>query len=118
MPASIIPLVLDMMADTVEATPGTLDGYGKFTATPGGPVLSLPCYRSGKIRRVMDTTGREIVSTFKLTVGSTDDLTVQLHRYKYIPVVSESSSQDNLIAIDVKKVNDENGLHHQVIFFP
>jgi hypothetical protein len=102
------------MPDTLIATPGTeLDAFGKFTATT--PVLNLPCYISGKVRLVRDNTGREVVSNVKVTVGGVNNLTVRLHRYT-LPARFEQ--KDDLRAILVKHVSDENGPHHEVVFFP
>jgi hypothetical protein len=113
MTASIVNDLLELMPDTLTATPGHLDGYGKFVAS--GAVLALPCYISGKTRLVRDLTGQEVVSSMKVTVGGVNDLTVEGHRYT---LPTRFNPRVDLRAILVKKVSDEDGPHHEVVMFP
>lgn len=104
----------DCFPDTLLSQPGPLDEEGEFAAS--GAEISAACYISEKSRLVRDpSTGREVVSSFKITVAATDDLTVEGHRYT-LPV--RFDPRTNLTAISVKKVSDEDGAHHEVVMLP
>lgn len=120
MPQAIAPHLLDMMSDTVSCQPGTLDGFGKFTAV--GVALVGTCHISGKNRMIRDNEGNEVVSSLKVIVvdslgaalGLLPDTPTLSYRYtlpnRYIP-------NSNLTALAVKPVQDENGPHHEVVYF-
>lgn len=109
---AIVSDLLDMMADTLVAQPGALDGFGGWS--PSGAALSLPCYISGRNRLTRDLTGREVTSTVQVYVGGAYGLTVDGHRYT-LPSRFEPNS--GLTAIGVRRLADENGAHHEVVMF-
>lgn len=112
--ASLLPDLADCFPDTLFSQPVSLDEEGEFAAS--GSEISAACYISEKSRLVRDpSTGREVVSSFKITVAATDDLTVESHRYT-LPV--RFNPRESLTAISVKKVSDENGPHHEVVMLP
>lgn len=111
MPANIIGLFLELMPDTVAvrkalavSTTGVVTSYSTSEARP--------CYISGKIRQVRDTSGQVRVSTLKVIFGGVFNLTV-LDEYtlpsRYDPQI--------VPAIAVQPVSDENGPHHEVVYF-
>lgn len=114
MAAPIVPELLELMPDTIEAQPGALNEYGDFA--PSGAALILPCHIEGSAKLVRDPlTGREVVSSFQAYVGGHNDLTVDRHRYtlpdRFVP-------NGSLTAIAVEKDDDENGPHAEVVILP
>jgi hypothetical protein len=105
--------LLELMPDTLVATPGALDGFGQWAAS--GEVLSLACYISGRNRQTRDLAGREVVSTVQVTVGGAYGLTVEGYRYG-LPDRFEPNS--GLTAISVRRASDEDGAHHEVVMLP
>lgn len=103
----------DMMTDVIICQPGVIDATGLFTAS--GSPLSLACRITGRIRLVRDMGGREVVSSVQVLIGSFNNLTVNLHRYT---IPSRFSPYQNLKAINVLKIQDENGPCHERVMFP
>lgn len=110
MPAPITGALADMFPDTVvweAVTPG--GGIGSdTTAAP----VNLTCRVSGKIRRVRGLDGVERVSTVMMVVPSTPgiktgDLITLPTRF--------DPRQPSIIA--VAKQTDENGAHHETVYF-
>lgn len=110
MPDGILDDLDDMFPDVATMTPGTYDKYGKFSAT-GDPV-ELSVYISGRVREVTDLSGNKRISTIKMTIKGTPGATVR-HSYMLPERFVPRSPQP----IIVKPVSDENGPHHEVVFF-
>jgi len=113
MTMGILGELADFFPDTLVVNDWTTDEEGEWASS--GADVSLSCYISQKSRLVIDASGREVVSAFKVTVASTTDLTVDEHRYT---LPSRFDPRDDLTAISVKKVSDEDGSHHHVLMFP
>lgn len=113
MPASIVADLEELMSSTLVAQPGSVGGQGDWVAS--GAALNLPCRISGRIRLIRDEGGREVVSSRQATVGSATPLTVRGHRYT-LPAPHDPA--DDLLALAVKPVEDENGSHHTVVYLP
>lgn len=115
----ILDDLLDLFPDTITVHPGYLDGTGGFI--PSGAVASYPAFISGGQRLIRDTDGQEVVSTVFVLVGATPTLTTDRHRYtipsRFIPDGSIIPS-GQLQAISARKVSDENGPHHEELYFP
>jgi hypothetical protein len=109
----IIPYLLDMMCDTINAIPGATDYTGAWVAS--GDVLALPCRIIGRQQLVKRQDGQEVTSNMKVIIGGFNNLTVDDHRYtlptRYAPRL-------DLRAVAVKKVTDELGEHHEVVLLP
>lgn len=106
-------LFLDMMSDTLIATPGTNDAFGKFTAS--GEVLSLPCHIRGKAALVRDRSGREVTSSVQVIVLGVHDLTTDKHRYT---LPARFSPRTNLQAISIGESADENEPVYEKVYLP
>lgn len=114
MPASsFVADFLDLMSDTLVATPGYLDEYGGFTAS--GEVLSLPCHIEGSTRLVRDQSGREVTSSVQVIVGGVYDLTVDRHRYT---LPARFQPRTDLLAIGVERESDEVGPVYECVLLP
>lgn len=111
--ASIIPDMLDMMPDTITVQPGSLDGFGKFTDS--GAPFDVRCYISAKTKLLRSSDGREITSSAKAIMAGVNDLTVEAHRYT-LPI--RFNPRVDLRAITVDRPTDEDGPHHETLFFP
>jgi hypothetical protein len=111
--ASIVTDLLDMMPDTIIATPVVLNGYGEVI--PSGEVLALPCYVSGRQQLVRDAGGQEVTSNRHAVVGGVNSLTVAGHRYT---LPARFDPREDLRAIAVKPSSDEDGAHHETVYFP
>lgn len=86
------------------ATPGTTDEVGTFL--PSGPALSIPCQIEGESRLVRDPQGREVVSSHTIYCLEFNDLSVDRHRYT-LPA-GFGPPRENIIAISVDPVSDED----------
>lgn len=111
---SILADLSDCFPDTISAQPVTLNAYGEFAAS--GDASALNCYISQKTRLIRDpVSGREVVSSVKVTVAGVFGLTTSGYRYT---LPSRYDPRLNLEAMAVKPVSDEDGPHHEVLFFP
>jgi hypothetical protein len=149
MPASLLTDLADMMADTLKAQPVVDDGTGTGAVIASGAALLMPAYISGRVRRVRDLAGQEVVSSVKAIVGVTPALvaawvalgwsgwvdedwvsgadaypsilTVEGYRFvlpsRFEPRGDEGG-QVGLKALAVHHASDENGAHHEVVYFP
>jgi hypothetical protein len=104
---------IDLMSDTLIATPGVLDEYGAFVAS--GVVMSLPCRIEGAARLVRDPSGQEVVSSVQVIVAGYDDLTVEGHRYT---LPARFNPRIDLRAIVIDKESDESGPCYEEIDLP
>ena len=98
------PEFLQLMPDTLLAQPGTLDAFGKFTAS--GAALSLSCRIEGRQIMTRDSTGREVVSSRQAVMAGVNDLTVDGYRYT---LPAPFSPRDDLVAIGIDRESDEDG---------
>jgi hypothetical protein len=104
----------DCFPDTVIGQPVSKDAFGEFTAS--GASTSIACKISQKSRLIRDpSNGREVVSSFKVTVAGTPGFNTRDWRYT---LPARFSPRVNLEAMAVKPVSDEDGQHHEVLFFP
>lgn len=104
----------DMFGETLVAKPGSLDRYGAFVAS--GANLNIPARIVNRVQLVRDPdTGREIVSSARAILGGVYDISPDKYRFD---LPSADHPRENLQAIQVMKVPDENGPHHEVIYFP
>src|SRR5262245_24287318 len=104
-----------MMPDSIVVHSGKPDGYGGVAYTPPG-ATPYPCRLVCGPRPVRDPrAGRERGSTVQVIVGAAPGLTVDRHRYT---LPSRYTPSGNLTAINVKRVSDENGPHHEVVWLP
>lgn len=99
--------------ESVTATPGVLDGFGAFVAS--GAELVLPCRIEGDSRLVRDPNGQEVVSSVQVIVGGYNDLTVEQYRYT---LPARFSPREQLRAIAIDKVTDEEGTTYEEIQLP
>ncbi len=109
---SIVGDLLELMPDTLTCTPGTTDGFGKFTAS--GAILSPRCRISGRERRIIDRNGQQVVSTMRAFMNGVNSLTVDEYRYT---LPAKYPHRVDLTAIVVRLANDEDGAHHEVVEF-
>lgn len=111
MPAPIIGLFLELMPDTISVrTAGAISTTGVVTSY--GAATPRLCYISGKVRQIRDSSGQIRVSTLKVIVGGVFGLTV-LDEY----TLPSRFDPQMMPAIAVQHVSDENGPHHEVVFF-
>lgn len=115
MPDSIVGPLLDLAPDVLVAQPGTVNHAGKWTAA--GDSVSPSCRISGKRRRFLGPGGQEMVSSMQAIVLSTSPV-LSVDGYRYDLPARYPAPRTSLRSIFVKLVNDENGLHHQVVMFP
>ncbi len=115
MASSIFTALTDLMADTVSAQFGTKNTYGTWVAS--GDATNMTAYIAGSHRLVRDVRGQETVSTFRAIVGPTPDLVTSSGEYRFT-LPARYSPRSNLQAISIGQRSDENGAHHQVVFFP
>lgn len=106
----ILDALDDMFPDTATMQAGTWDKYGKFSATGDPETLSV--YLSGKIREVTDLSGAKRISSLKMTIKGTPGASV--HHVFVLPERFKPRSPQPIV---VKPVSDENGAHHEVVFF-
>ncbi len=111
MPGSIVAELADMFADTM--------GWRAWLSEDvmGDPTYeedttNLAVKLSGRIRIVRDTSGQEHVSTVQATIAG-------VYGVKVADEFTLPADYDprQPTAIAVKPVRDENGPHHEVVFF-
>jgi uncharacterized protein YfcZ (UPF0381/DUF406 family) len=112
MTAPIVDDLSDLFPHTVMVTPGTRTGDGTFV--PSGPAVGRRARVSGRIRRVTSVLdGQERVSSVECIFAGAFDLTADLHKY-LLP--AEFVPREPL-PIAVEKTPDENGPHHETVYF-
>lgn len=102
----------DMLSDTLIAQPGTLDHFGGWVAS--GEALTPACRIEGETRMVRDPSGTEVVSTVQVYVGPLG-LTAKDYRFT---LPARFSPREELEAIGVEKVADEDGPAYEVVVLP
>lgn len=100
-----------MMPDQIIAQQGTLDGRGRFT--PIGAPLTIDCLISVSNRIVRDLNGQEQTSTTRATLDDAYNLDSRNWRFT---LPSRFAPYEDLEAIDVKHVSDDQGQSHEVVF--
>lgn len=113
MPAEIYSTLASLAADVLIAQAVTTNAYGETTNT-GSPV-SLSAKQSGKDRTIKAANGQEIVSSVNFIV-MTPTPTLNTTEWRFT-LPARFESRENLKAVAVKLVSDENGPHHQVVMF-
>ena len=109
MAAPITARLKDLFPDTVVVTaPASRDGFGKLTP---GTATSLKARVSGKIRQVM-VNGQMTTSSVRATFPGVYGLTTQ-HTYLLPSYFTPRSPKP----IAVGKAPDENGPHHETVYF-
>jgi len=104
---------LDFMPDTLGARQVTLDGQGDLLTS--GALLNLSCYIEGEDRLVRDITGKEVVSTVQAIVATTEAISVDGWRFT---LPSRFSPNEDIEAIGVQSVSDEDGEAYKIVMFP
>lgn len=104
---------LDMMPDTVTATPGVTNEFGDFI--PSGSTLALPCRVEGESRLIRDQAGREVVSSIQIIVGGVYNLTTHSHRYT---LPTRYNPRLLLTALTIELGVDEEGPTHEIVMLP
>ncbi len=105
--------LVGLMPDTLIAQPGSMSGFGGWTAS--GTALSLACRISGGTKLVRDTSGAEVSSSVHVVVGSVNGLDTTGYRYT---LPSDFSPNVELTAIAARAVRDEDGPAYEVLDFP
>ena len=113
MPDAITGPLADLFGDSISAQPGSLDAFGDWI--PSGAAIAVSCRISFDSRLVRDGRGREVVSSARATCAGVYDLSVEAHRFT-LPASFEP--RDDITAIAVSTISDENGPHHEVIVLP
>jgi hypothetical protein len=114
MPNEIYSELSDLFADTLIAQQIAPDGQGTGDVTNVGESVAFPAKLSGKDRTVKSAGGQEIVSNVNFIVGPSPVVNATYWRFT---LPARYSSRENLKAVAVKHVSDENGIHHQVVMF-
>jgi hypothetical protein len=114
MPDEILSELLDLFADELIAQLTVPDTSGEGGVTNSGEPVTMPAKLSGKDRTVKSAGGQEIVSNVNFIVGPSPVLNATYWRFT---LPARYSSRENLKAVAVKHVSDENGIHHQVVMF-
>lgn len=110
MPDEIISELLDMFGSTmIYEPPLTPDESGDV---PFGPPITIPVRFVGGHKPIRDRTGREQMSTVRAWCAGIFDLDID-GRFT-LPSPHDPSQPE---AIDVRVIDDENGPHHEVVFF-
>ncbi len=116
--------LLDLMPDTIIAHSntgdGARDGKGNVIDDNAPAPITIQGRYSGSMRRLgRGANGKELVSTLRFTTGSVNGLSVEGFRFMLDDRYNVGGSADTPIEpLMVKPVSDENGPHHEVIFFP
>ena len=110
---SLINHLTDCMSDTISAQLGTIDGFGKFTAS--GTPVTIQCYIKGESMLIRDPTGQEVISSFQIVTAGPFNLNAESYRYT---LPTSFTPKTDLKAIAIRKVVDEDGPHHEVIMLP
>lgn len=107
----IIDDLLDLFSDVVGVEPWTgSDGRGK--ATYGASVDRVARITAGHHKIVRDAAGQERVSSIRVVFGGAFNITA---KDRYTLPVRFTPRQP--IAISVVHSSDENGAHHERVFF-
>lgn len=106
----------ELAAHEIVAQPGSTDAFGDWTAS--GAPQALPCYISTKGVSIRDAANQEVLASVKVIVFTNDPLLNQEGYRFQLPAGFPQADDDELKALKVQFVSDENGVHHQVLYFP
>lgn len=116
MPQPINILCSDFMPDSCTAQPGYEDLPSGGDFIPSGDQITIdPCRFSGTESIVKDDFGQDVTSYLKFTTDTVYGLDPKNFRFT---IPDRYSPNTSLSAVAVKLVTDENGPHHEVVFFP
>lgn len=113
MAEQLIADLAELMVDTLRVQ--RLAGEDGFGAKTYGPVQNLPCRLKGNHQIVRGVDGEEHLSTVEALMAGVFELDVE-DRFTLVPL-SGSFNPASPVAIQVKVVPDENGPHHEKVFF-
>ena len=121
--ASILPY-LDF-PHTLSIQSGTKSGLGGDWTTDGSDPTTVNCYISGRGGEFEVSPGRVIRYRLKVHIGGTGTTGVNLvddqastgYRCDLPAAFSSYGQHQKLKAAFVKPVSDEDGIHHEVVFF-
>lgn len=114
MPAPIVPALLDMFPDTVQVRTWTGQnsfGVATYAQAPGAGVART-AQVSGRVRQVRTSDGRLVTSTVTVIFAGQFGLTV---KDEYTLPVRFSPQKPEALAVD--HGTDENGSHHETVYF-
>lgn len=111
----IDPQLAALMTQMAYAYPVTgTDAYGQPAYTPD-PVV-IPCHVVGRLKEVVDKTGEAVVSTGQLITtkvyNGLDDRAIL-----DVPEPADETGRRRVNIIAIITRYDENGPHHQVIYY-
>jgi hypothetical protein len=108
----LIPYLLDMYRDTLTyEPPGGTDQYGD--PAPYGDPQVITCRLIGRNRMARDATGTEKLSTLQAEIAGHFGLNPE---GRFTMPIRFNGIRPKAIAIE--SVPDENGPHHETVFFP
>lgn len=112
---SIIPLLLDLMADTISVQAGSSSGtHGDWVPDASLPLI-LKCYIDGKKLTTVSSAGKEQISAVEVIIGSVNGLTTDAHRYT---LPGRYKQVNDIEAISAEPVQDDNGVDYEVVTLP
>ena len=119
MPDPIISELLDMFADTVTIEPYL--GENRFGKANYGPAFECRAKVTGRTKTAIDSDGNERVTNCQVILAGAFGVTVQDRftlpvRFSLNPQAANiEDRQPRAIAVDQE--SDENGPHHETIYF-
>lgn len=122
MAAPLIPSLLDLFPETVTIEPcATEDAIGGRSY---GAAVTVACRITQRVRQVRAETGEERVSTVQLLLAGDYGQTVTTKSRYTLPARFAPSAADvadvtlrQPVAVAVGYATDENGPHHQRVYF-
>jgi hypothetical protein len=97
---------LELMTQTVTIAP--LTGHNDFAEPAYGTAVSHRARVVGKIRRVLNAEGREVISSQQVYIYGAPDISTQAQ----ITMPDGTTPQ----ILRVERYPDENGDHHEVVY--
>jgi hypothetical protein len=105
---AIVDDLLDLMPDEIVVTPLTRTGSGKETA---GTPVPFPAHVSGRIQLVKDPDGKIVKSSVQAIVAATG-----LSLTSRFTLPARFTPREPL-ALAIDRATDENGAHHETVYF-
>jgi hypothetical protein len=99
----------EMFPDTITITGQTFDGFGEPLPTS---TIVVKAQVFGRLRQVRGASGQTIDSTVQAVIKGAFGLTVK-HKYVLPPRFVPRSPK----ALSVNQATDENGAHHETVYF-
>src|SRR5574341_2104202 len=106
---SILEDLGELFRDEVEVTPRTFNGYGEETL---GTMFKVRAKTSGRHQQVMDRNGKYVTSSVEAIVKGAYGLT-ETHKYRLPSRFSPREPDAGAVA----QRTDENGAHHETVYF-